>query len=387
MDFDEALVTLWDAGLESVGSAEDLLPPGMLPQAHRALGLATARELTDPKHWRATLKLDEDEWQALLARLQIPMSPTARRLPKGALAKLQRHARTVEANSSISRQPRSLSDPVPESPPLVWRTVGKERDHTCLSADDINVIHETLVEEFANTDDPFGDPHGVRDWHLLESSAFRPQTTFGDTRKYESVEMAAAALLHSIIHNHPFHNGNKRTALVAMLVVLDQHDLMLVCHEEALFRFVLRVSQHGLAPVGVNALADREVLEIASWIRQNSRRITRGERPIKWLRLRKILNGFGCTLEPAPGVGNRINISREITESRLFRRRRIILRTQVAYGDEGREVDRNTLHKIRRDLALDEESGVDSDAFYVDSQSPRDFIFRYQRTLKRLAKL
>ena len=43
----------------------------------------------------------------------------------------------------------------------------------------------------------------------------RPQTGLGTIDKYPTIEQKAAALLHSLIKNHAFHNGNKRTALVA----------------------------------------------------------------------------------------------------------------------------------------------------------------------------
>nr|WP_231134429.1 type II toxin-antitoxin system death-on-curing family toxin [Motilibacter deserti] len=270
----------------------------------------------------------------------------------------------------------------------MWRAVGREREIVYLTPAQLESIHQALIDDFADTDDPFGYPCGVREPALLESAAFRPQTSLGEHQKYPTVEMAVAALLHSLIHDHPFHNGNKRTALVAMLVMLDEHDLLLTCSEDEVFRLVLRVAQHSLVPRGADHLADREVLAVASWIRQNTRGIEWGERPIKWSRLRRILVGYGCTLEKARSVGNRMNIEREhLTRGFLGRTKRVALRTQVAYGDEGREVDRDTLKKIRKDLLLDEEHGIDSSAFYENACLPADFINRYRKTLKRLARL
>src|SRR5258708_1626270 len=72
------------------------------------------------------------------------------------------------------------------------------------------VIHNQLVRDFAESGDPI-DPPGIRDrGELLESALSRPQTSIGTTLKYPTIEMAAAALLHALVHNHPFHNGNKR---------------------------------------------------------------------------------------------------------------------------------------------------------------------------------
>lgn len=391
MDLDEALVTLWDSGFEDLKDASEFVPGGSLRKAQRALGLASGREFSDPMHWRTILGIaSEADWEALLHSLGISMPAGARRLPKGGPAKLRRHARMLDVPATVSMktQPLPARPPARLPEPLRWHPVGIEREVAHISAAVINTIHEALVEEFAQTSDPFGDPHGVRDWHLLESSSFRPQTTLGGVRKYPTPEMAAAALLHSIVHNHPFHNGNKRTALVAMLVLLDEHDLVMVCHEDDVFRFVLRVAQHRLVSADADNRSDREVLEMARWIHCNSRRITRGERPVKWYQLRRILTAYGCELRQAAGVGNRMNVSRPVQRyGFLGRRKTVILRTQVAYGDEGREADRNTVHKVRTDLELTDAHGIDSEAFYGDAAAPRDFIFRYQKTLTRLARL
>ncbi len=55
----------------------------------------------------------------------------------------------------------------------------------------------------------------LADFGLLESAVLRPQTTIGGLDAYPSVHEKAAALIHSLIRNHPFVDGNKRTAVVA----------------------------------------------------------------------------------------------------------------------------------------------------------------------------
>ncbi|MCA1982958.1 type II toxin-antitoxin system death-on-curing family toxin [Nocardioides nematodiphilus] len=385
LDLDETLVALWDAGLDDLDGASSVVPDRALPVARRALGLALAKQLASPSYWKGLLGLDDQDWADLMVRLQIDVSDRARTLPKGAPAKLKQYAR-ASASPLVTNRARPAKPP--EMTPVVWKTIGRARELDYLSAVELDAVHGVLIEEFAGTEDPFGDPCGVREWDLLESSAFRPQTTFGEVRKYESVEMAGAALLHSVIHNHPFHNGNKRTALVAMLVFLDRHDLLLTCHEDDLFRFVLRVAQHGLVPAGSSEMADREALLIAAWIKANSRRVQRGEQPMKWLQLRRLLANYDCVIEPAPGVGNRINITRVVSGRGLLGiPKRRSLRTQVAYRDDGREADRSTVHKIRADLRLDEDHGIDSAAFYSDQPTARDFVHEHQKTLTRLAKL
>ncbi len=66
-----------------------------------------------------------------------------------------------------------------------------------------------------------GDPPPIRDVGLLGSAAARPQTTaFGDDA-YPDVLTKAAALLQSIVNNHPLVDGNKRLGWLAAAVFLE----------------------------------------------------------------------------------------------------------------------------------------------------------------------
>ena len=249
-------------------------------------------------------------------------------------------------------------------------------------------IHDRLVEDFRNTPDPL-EPPGVRSMQLLESAMSRPATAMSGHRKYPTIEMATAALVHSLVHDHPFHNGNKRTALVAMLVSLDENGLMLTCSEDELFRLVLSLAQHGLTHGPRAELPDREVLAVAGWLQKHVRGVMKGDRPVAWRRLKQLLVQYGCEFEN-PTAGNRINIVRTVERpGGLLRSKRTeTLRTQTAWSGDGTEAARNTVNKIRRDLELDEEHDIDSASFYDNQDaSQSDFIHKYRKTLRRLAKL
>jgi death-on-curing family protein len=387
VDLDEAIVTLWDAGFDELRDPSDVIPAGQVGAAKRALGIATPHELTSPEHWRRLLRVEPDEFFRILEDVDIRMTPRSRRLPKGAIRKLKRVVR--ERLGDVEVLPPSVTKPEQLSlPPLQWEVIGHEQPLRLLSPDEIAGIHKCLEEDFASTADPI-QPSGVQHQHLLESAAFRQFTSLGDTAKYPTVEMAAAAITHSVVLNHAFHNGNKRTAVVAMLVFLDENGMQLTCGEDDLFRLVLLVAQHRLVPRGADDRADREVIEIARWIKKNSRRSEYGERVLKWVRLRRILAAFGGWTEFPGGGGNRINIHREIEVTRrIGRPRRQILSTQVHYAGDGTEVERNTVSKLRKDLHLDDKHGVDSQSFYMmEVRAAEDFIVTYRKTLRRLAKL
>lgn len=83
-----------------------------------------------------------------------------------------------------------------------------------LTLDQILVIHEDQI-------DRYGGGQGLRDLALLESAVFRPQATFGGADLYPTLFGKAAVMMHSLILNHPFIDGNKRTGMVSAFVFLE----------------------------------------------------------------------------------------------------------------------------------------------------------------------
>lgn len=66
----------------------------------------------------------------------------------------------------------------------------------------------------------FGGLNGVREMALLESAVAAPQAGFGGQSVYADLVEVAAAYLFYLCKNHPFMDGNKRTALGACIVFL-----------------------------------------------------------------------------------------------------------------------------------------------------------------------
>lgn len=94
-------------------------------------------------------------------------------------------------------------------------------------------IHDRLLQEF-------GGAAGVRDGGALESALFRPQTGY-----YRDVIEEAAALFESLVHNHPFVDGNKRTAFAAADIFLRMNGLVLEVDDASAYEFIVRSLEHG----------------------------------------------------------------------------------------------------------------------------------------------
>jgi death-on-curing protein len=106
----------------------------------------------------------------------------------------------------------------------------------------------------------FGGSAGLRDRGGLESAVARPQMTFGGEDLYPDLPEKAAALMHSLVANHPFVDGNKRVGAMAAELFLAINRVQLVASDQEVIETTLAVAR---GEVSAEALA--------IWIRQRTR--------------------------------------------------------------------------------------------------------------------
>lgn len=247
-------------------------------------------------------------------------------------------------------------------------------------------IHEQLTAEFATTEDPIS-PAGVRDLGLLESAVSRQHTAVGDVMKYDSPAKNAAALMFGLCNNHPFYNGNKRAALVAGLLHLDRNHLVLEgVTKDDLFRLMKRVASHFFSERrhGKDVLPDpdHEIDAIASWIDQNARDIKKGERPIPYAELYRIIEQFGFRL--GAKKHNQVEVLQR--KVRWFGGEKWDCVYKAPCPGDSRIVQVSEIKALRRALKLTEEDGVDSESFYDSRVVIDSFITAHRQVLRKLAR-
>ena len=101
-----------------------------------------------------------------------------------------------------------------------------------LTAQQVLFIHARLI-------DATGGEHGLLDLGRLQAAVARPQATFEGVELYGDLFHKAAALMESLLQNHPFLDGNKRTAIAATALFLLQNGRRLQVTNEALEQAVL----------------------------------------------------------------------------------------------------------------------------------------------------
>ena len=94
-------------------------------------------------------------------------------------------------------------------------------------------FHQKLIERY-------GGAPGIRDAGALESALHRPQTGYYDTIIHE-----AAALLESLVKNHPFIDGNKRTAFAPVDVFLRINGHVIKADSAAVYDKFIRLLEQG----------------------------------------------------------------------------------------------------------------------------------------------
>jgi len=107
-------------------------------------------------------------------------------------------------------------------------------------------LHEVL-ELYRGIMEQSGGAIGVRDPNALESALAQPRMTFGGQELYPTIVEKAAALGFSLIKNHPFVDGNKRTAHAAMetFLVLNGYEIRASVDEQE--RLILQVAAGKMA--------------------------------------------------------------------------------------------------------------------------------------------
>lgn len=124
-----------------------------------------------------------------------------------------------------------------------------------LSIAQVLYIHDQMIKQF-------GGSFGVRDIGLLESAMARPGATFNGQNLYTDIFDKAAALLQSLLKNHPFVDGNKRTALTSAGLFLKINGWQLINNHEKEVEFGVKVDNTNLT-----------LEQISEWLKEHSEKI------------------------------------------------------------------------------------------------------------------
>lgn len=116
-------------------------------------------------------------------------------------------------------------------------------------------VHDDMIRSY-------GGSFGIRDLGLIQSALARPQASFGGQDLYPTVFDKAGALFHSLMFNHAFVDGNKRTTLTVTARFLSLNGYELSCTQEEIVSFPLWVE---------NSRPHPGVEEITDWLEKHTK--------------------------------------------------------------------------------------------------------------------
>ena len=85
---------------------------------------------------------------------------------------------------------------------------------------------------------------GVKDVALFKSAVLLPQQTFGGEDLYPKIIDKASCSLRSLTMDHPFYDGNKRTALLSTIIFLEMNGYKITCNNDTLYNFTKEIVEN-----------------------------------------------------------------------------------------------------------------------------------------------
>ncbi|NPV55323.1 MAG: type II toxin-antitoxin system death-on-curing family toxin [Anaerolineae bacterium] len=122
-----------------------------------------------------------------------------------------------------------------------------------LTPEQVLFINYRLVSET-------GGEYGVRDSSMLLSALERPQASFDGKDHYPGIFQQAAALMHSLVNNHLFIDGNKHTGIASAVLFLRLNGIPFTCSHDEMITFTLQVASERVS-----------IAWIAAWLKHHAR--------------------------------------------------------------------------------------------------------------------
>ena len=130
---------------------------------------------------------------------------------------------------------------------------------------DINFIPKDIILYFHNQlIQTYGGSFGIRDEDLLDSALKQAKATYEGKFLHNTIYKMAAAYGFHLCNNHPFVDGNKRIALVAMDIFLQRNGFEIIASEKETYTLIMALSTGELTKK-----------ELSEWLEDNTLQVTK----------------------------------------------------------------------------------------------------------------
>lgn len=247
-------------------------------------------------------------------------------------------------------------------------------------------IHEVLKAHFLIADFFYAEGEGMggiglMNINALHSALYRQHVALGGVKKWQSRYEICATLLFGLIKNHPFRDGNKRTALLSSLYFLYKNKLVITVSHQKLVEITVEIAEIK----SMNGSADREIKRIAKILKNSTRDLDKRYYTITYKQLDKILKRFDFYL--GDKRGNVVEVMKMPQKKRgIFgfpkNPKKI---TQIGFPGETKQVSKIDIKKVREETGLTHRNGIDSKVFFKGLERTDELLAHYQDALRQLA--
>lgn len=230
---------------------------------------------------------------------------------------------------------------------------------------------------------------GVLNYDMLSSAVSRQSVSFGDKEKWTNPFQKIATLVYGLTKNHAFNDGNKRTALLAMLLAMKNIKRQADCPKKEFELLLVRIAANQLSLYKdfkrYAKDTDAEVLFIADFIRRKTRKIDTEFHSLTYAEFNAKLKDFDVWLDHPQG--NTINVYQKKEKKSIFgfhsksQDERIL---QIGFKGWKCQVYPKAVKCVLQAAGLTAENGVDSKVFYFGEDPEYKLIEEYYPVLKRL---
>ena len=263
-----------------------------------------------------------------------------------------------------------------------------------LSYEDVLDVHFCIADFFKRDGYGMGGV-GIKDLNTFVSTVERQFAGFDGHDVYETDYEKIATLMYGIIKNHPFHDGNKRSAFLCALLLLHKKGRAISIGEKEFEDLMVEIANDELhRKSALKKLIKRnqpnpEIRFLGRYLEKNSRKTSKLRKMLKFRELRSIIvaNGFDFK-NPHKGTIDLIKTEERRTP-RFWLRDRIenkeMVLATIAYHGEGVDVPDGTLKLVRQKCGLTDQDGFDGEVLLRDAEPTFQLINSYRTALQSLA--
>ncbi|MCR9158696.1 MAG: type II toxin-antitoxin system death-on-curing family toxin [Rhodobacteraceae bacterium] len=265
--------------------------------------------------------------------------------------------------------------------------------HT-LSYEEVLDAHFCIVEYFHREGYGIGGV-GIKEQASFVSTVERQFTGYGGHIVYETDYEQIATLCFGIIKNHPFYDGNKRTAFLCALLQLHKMGRLITVPESEFEDLMVSIADDSVKKKAAvkelekKRIGNSVIKYLGRYLEKNSRKRARLNKTIKFRQLRQLVEANGFEFRNANrGTIDLVSIEERRKPRFFFRdtieRQELVLAT-IAYHGEGVDCPDNTVKLVRERCGLTDQDGFDGEVLLRDAQPTFQLINSYRSALQRLA--